>query len=182
MSKRAVAFVHTRDIPAEQALVREKWELVHANVKLDKALTAFLTQSLDLCGQTITHLAFELVQQILDPEGYVRLDHKSELSNIGAVVQNSGSAWGERGQNIATRWDFGDAWKRRMNKWRENYRGDQYTELKPNAVKNFCDQISDVQLLNRTQKAEYTNQDAGQNPDQNFSLEVFDKNQNLVKD
>ena len=181
MSKRAVAFVHTRDIPAEQALVREKWELVHANVKLDKALTAFLTQSLDLCGQTITHLAFELVQQILDPEGYVRLDHKSELSNIGAVVQNSGSAWGERGQNIATRWDFGDAWKRRMNKWRENYRGDQYTELKPNAVKKFCDQISDVQLLNRTQKAEYTNQDAGQNPDQNFSLEVFDKNQNLVK-
>ena len=89
MSKRAVAFVHTRDIAAEQALVREKWKLVHANVKLDQALTAFLTQGLDNCGIKITQLAFELVQQILNPKGYVRLDHKSELSNIGALVRTS---------------------------------------------------------------------------------------------
>ena len=109
MSKRAVAFVHTRDIAAEQALVREKWKLVHANVKLDQALTAFLTQGLDNCGIKITQLAFELVQQILNPKGYVRLDHKSELSNIGALVRTSSSAWGERGQNIHTKWDFGES-------------------------------------------------------------------------
>ena len=135
MSKRAVAFVHTRDIAAEQALVREKWKLVHANVKLDQALTAFLTQGLDNCGIKITQLAFELVQQILNPKGYVRLDHKSELSNIGALVRTSSSAWGERGKNIATRWVFGDSWMLRSGTWAaENH----YKELKLKAVKDFC--------------------------------------------
>jgi hypothetical protein len=165
MSKRAVAFVHTRDIPADQALVSEKWELVHANVKLDKALTAFLTQGLDLCGQTITHLAFELVQQILDPEGYVRLDHKSELSNIGALVRNSGSAWGDRGQNIATRWDFSDAWKRQMKDWKQNYRGTSYTNLKPKTVNIFCEPLSNVSRLDRLEQAKYLNDTGADNPD-----------------
>ena len=42
-----------RDIPKEQARVRAKWQLLHANIKLDQALHAFLTllkQTLDNAG------------------------------------------------------------------------------------------------------------------------------------
>jgi hypothetical protein len=176
MSKRAVAFVHTRDIAAEQALVREKWKLVHANVKLDQALTAFLTQGLDNCGIKITQLAFELVQQILNPKGYVRLDHKSELSNIGALVRTSSSAWGERGKNIATRWDFGDSWMLRSGSWAaENH----YKELKLKAVKDFCKK-TELPEVGRDHRATYIG-GGGTEPDTKFALTVLDTEQKHVK-
>jgi hypothetical protein len=81
---------------------------------LDQALHAFLTQPLDNCGVTIARVAFELVQQVLNPKGYVRLDHKAELENVGAVVRNSDSAWMHQGKNIQTKWDFTDVWWKRM--------------------------------------------------------------------
>jgi hypothetical protein len=37
MSQRASRATRPRDIPKEQAIVREKWQLVHANIKLDQA-------------------------------------------------------------------------------------------------------------------------------------------------
>jgi hypothetical protein len=107
----------TRDIPKEQALVREKWQLVHANIKLDKALHAFLTQTLDNCGITIARIAFELVHKILNPKGYVRLEHKAELTNVGSLIREPDSAWMQQGKNIHTKWDFLDVWWGKNNAW-----------------------------------------------------------------
>ena len=82
MSQRASTSRPKRDIPKEQALVREKWQLVHANIKVDDAMKAFLTETLDVCGTTIAFGAFDLVRQVLNPKGYVRRDHKAELDNV----------------------------------------------------------------------------------------------------
>lgn len=172
-----------RDIAAEQALVCEKWKLVHANVKLDGALTAFLTQSLDQCGITITQLAFELVQQVLNPKGYVRHDHKSELSNIGAIVRNRSSAWSEQGKNIATRWDFGDAWMGRSAQWHTD-KEDKYKLLKLKAVEDFCelpkkkDKSNKYETLDRNETAQYVKD---QHPDKKFALPVLDQKQTRVE-
>jgi hypothetical protein len=80
------------DIQAEQTLVREKWQLVHANsIKADNAMKALLTEGLDVCCQTVAYAAFDLVRRVLKPKGYVRRDHTGELTNFSAVMRNADS-------------------------------------------------------------------------------------------
>ena len=114
------------------------------------------------------------MQQILNPKGYVRLDHKSELSNIGALVRTSSSAWGERGKNIATRWDFGDSWMLRSGSWAAE---NQYKELKLKAVKDFCKK-TDLLEVPRYHRATYIG--GGTEPDTKFALTVLDVDQTKV--
>jgi hypothetical protein len=164
----------SRDIPKEQAMVREKWQLVHANIKLDQALHAFLTQTLDNCGVTIARVAFELVHKVLNPKGYVRLDHKAELENVGALIRNTDSAWMQQGKNIGTRWDFTESWWSKMKEWSSI---DSYKLLSLNAVDNFCN-VSDLEPMLRTDNAKYTFTD--DDLDKDHSLQKLDWTQRTV--
>jgi hypothetical protein len=163
-----------RDIPKEQALVREKWQLVHANIKLDEALHAFLTQSLDQGGITIAKAAFELVHKILNPKGYVRLEHKAELTNIGSLIREPDSAWMQQGKHIHTRWDFLDVWWGKNNDWASI---DEYKPLKLDAVDQFCKELQ-VQAIDRKLNAKYTN--IKDDLDKDFSLQQLDDSQKFV--
>jgi hypothetical protein len=164
----------SRDIPKEQAMVREKWQLVHANIKLDQALHAFLTQTLDNCGVTIARVAFELVHKVLNPKGYVCLDHKAELENVGALIRNTDSAWMQQGKNIGTRWDFTESWWSKMKEWSSI---DTYKLLSLNAVDNFCN-VSDLEPRLRTDNAKYTFTD--DDLDKEYSLQKLDWTQHTV--
>ena len=69
-------------IARDQALVCEKWKLIQSNMTIDKALHAFLTQKLDVSGQTITFLAFEHVQQVLCARVLCLLATQSTLRKV----------------------------------------------------------------------------------------------------
>ncbi len=53
-----------RDALAEQQLVRDLWQQVEARLDSSGALSAFLTQKIDDCGQTVAFEAFDLVRQV----------------------------------------------------------------------------------------------------------------------
>ena len=165
----------SRDIPKEQAMVREKWQLVHANIKLDQALHAFLTQTLDNCGVTIARVAFELVHKILNPKGYVRLEHKAELENVGALIRDPDSAWMQQGKHIYTRWVFTDVWWKRRQNWSND---DDYELLKFDTVSEFCE-VSKLDALARDKNAKYTG--IKTDLDKTFSLQKLDALRHNVK-
>jgi hypothetical protein len=167
----------SRDIPKEQVMVREKWQLVHANIKLDQALHVFLTQPLDICGVTIARVAFELVHKVLNPKGYVRLDHKSELENVGTLIRNRDSAWVQQGKNINTRWDFTDVWWTRMPQWSVDY---SYKLLILDVVDKFCEVSKKINCHNRKENAKYKYDANDDDPDKLFSLQVLDELQHNI--
>jgi hypothetical protein len=57
------------------------------------------------------------VHKILNPKGYVRLEHKAELTNVGSLIREPDSAWMQQGKNIHTKWDFLDVWWGKNNAW-----------------------------------------------------------------
>jgi hypothetical protein len=168
MSRRAGGPPRPRDIAKEQALVCEKWQLVHANIKVDDAMKAFLTETLDSGGVTIAFGAFDLVRQVLNPKGYVRLDHKAELSNIGAVVRHPESAWAQQGKNIGNKWDFTDSWWLNNLQWNAV---DNYKLLSLNAVNGFCEGTSKTKI-DRTNNAKYMH--TQDDLDDKYSIPVVD--------
>jgi hypothetical protein len=163
-----------RDIAKDKALVREKWQLVHANIKVDDAMKAFLTQNLDVCGQTIAVGAFDLVRQVLNPKGYVRRDNKSEMSNLGAVVRNPESAWAQQGKNIDTKWDFHDVFWRHREKWHQE---DHYQLLSVETVNGFCEETK-LEPLPRNENARYSA--SQEDVDATYSLPVVDSQAKYV--
>jgi hypothetical protein len=163
-----------RDISKEQAMVRENWQLVHANIKLDQALLAFLTQTIDECGVTIARVAFELVHKILNPKGYVRLEHKAALENVGALIRNVDSSWIQQGKHINTRWDFTDVWWTRMPHWHQD---DSYELLRLDTVDKFCN-VSDLQTRERTANARY--KQINDDLDKQYSLQKLDLSQSNI--
>jgi hypothetical protein len=178
--------VQKRDILREQTLVREKWQLVHANINLDKALHAFLTETLDNCGITIAQEAFELVQKILNPKGYVRREHKAELDNVGALIRNSDSAWVQQGKIIHTRFDFTDVWwtnndKWSLDDWNEcNQKKLSYKVLKPDTINSFCEYCKfEKPTTSRTTNIKY--EDTEENLDKTYSMQKLDCTQADVK-
>jgi hypothetical protein len=58
-----------RDPLQEQQLVRDLWQQVEARIDISGALRAFFTQKIDDCGQTVAFEAFDLVRQVLNPDG-----------------------------------------------------------------------------------------------------------------
>lgn len=162
----------TRDIQAEKILVREKWQLVHANIKVDDAMKAFLTEGLDVCGQSVAFAAFDLVRQVLNPKGYVRRDHTGELRNIGAVVRDGDSSWSEKGKSIHTKWDFNDVWSSYRTKHPFWHKEEKYTELLQSTVANFCE-LSNLNPVLRNQRAQYKDTQIG-DVESRFSLPVLD--------
>jgi hypothetical protein len=163
-----------RDIAKDKALVREKWQLVHANIKVDDAMKAFLTQNLDVCGQTIAVGAFDLVRQVLNPKGYVRRDNKSEMSNLGAVVRNPESAWTQQGKNIDTKWDFHDVFWKHREKWHQE---DHYQLLNVETVNGFCEETN-LEPLARNKNARYSA--SPEDADATHSLPVVDSQAKYV--
>jgi hypothetical protein len=174
MSRRTGGPPRPRDIAKEQALVREKWQLVHANIKVDDAMKAFLTETLDTGGVTIAFGAFDLVRQVLNPKGYVRLDHKAELSNIGAVVRHPESAWAQQGKNIGNKWDFTDSWWLNNPNWNSV---DNYKLLSLDAVDSFCECTSKTRI-DRTSNATY--KDTTDDLDDEYSLSVVDSRNKYI--
>jgi hypothetical protein len=126
-----------RDIAKEQAMVCEMWKLVHANIKIDAAMKCFLLETLDKGGGQIIQLAFDLVRQVLNPKGYVRLDHTRETQSLYQAIRTEGNAWRQQGKKLDTMWDFNDAWLKAMTDW---HKTEKYVELLPKTVESFCEE------------------------------------------
>ena len=66
--------------------MREKWKRVHATVKLDTALKAFLTESLKVCGETLDFGVVMFLKNVITRKalrrtsevGYVPLDVRND--------------------------------------------------------------------------------------------------------
>ena len=95
-----------RDALAEQQLVRDLWQQVEAHLDSSGVLRAFLTQKIDDCGQTVAFEAFDLVRQVLNPDGFVRRAHKSADQNLGAAITMPESPWTAEGSVVDRQWDF----------------------------------------------------------------------------
>lgn len=142
-----------RDPLKDQQLVRDLWQKVEARMDCSNALTAFLTQKLDDCGQTVVFDAFDLVRQVLNPEGFVRIAHKSADQPIGSAITMPDSPWTAEGSMIDRQWDFQGTWRRHCAKWEEM---NKYKELDGKTVKRFCTEGT-VEAGSRYSAAKYRN-------------------------
>jgi hypothetical protein len=97
----------------------------------------------------------------------VRLDDKAELSNIGAVIRNPESAWGQQGKNIGSKWDFTDSWWTNRPQWNSV---DNYKLLSLDAVNGFCEGTSKTKL-NRKRNATY--EDSAEDLDDKYGLPLW---------
>lgn len=162
-----------KDIAAEQTLVRDMWQLVNSNIQIDQAMCAFVTQGLDVCGQTIAVSAFELVRKVLNLKGFVRRHHKSEAQYLGELVRAKESAWKQEGNVIHRRWDFMGAWQNNVKLWREL--NDNCHPLLIRTVMKFCELDLNITVLSREDHALYTDLH-DENTDRLYSVQVLDVN------
>jgi hypothetical protein len=137
---------------AQQALVCEQWKLIQSSMAIDKALLAFLTQKLDDCGQTVAFEAFRLVQQVLNPKGFVRKAYKSADSSLGIAIRSEENAWAQAGLPTARQWDWMGSWYNYRKDWKKL---DDTHPLTLALVKDFCEQAEDVgEILSRIARQE----------------------------
>lgn len=175
---------YVRDVSSEQELVCQKWKLVHANIKVDNAMKSFLTQSLEVCGQTLATEAFDLVRQVLNPRGYVRNENKGELSDIGSILSNEESTWMQQGKPIHTKWDFEDRWLSGQESWQENYDcndNKSYYKLDAKIVNDYCElnkTFVQDDYLSRIENVRYENET--DNLDETYSIPKIDKNGDFI--
>jgi hypothetical protein len=158
-----------RDIGQEQAMVCQMWKLVHANIKLDHAMHAFLHNTIDVGGGKIIQCAFDLVRQVLNPRGYVQLEHIRETKALGTTLRSEQSIWSQQGKNIGDKWDFTDSWLKSMDDWHQ----DKYIRLLAETVDKFCEKDPNVTEQARTMDAMYKGQDANADLDKKYSLPVI---------
>jgi hypothetical protein len=158
-----------RDIGKEQAMVCQMWKLVHANIKLDHAMHAFLHNTIDVGGGKIIQCAFDLVRQVLNPRGYVQLEHIRETKALGTTLRSEQSIWSQQGKNIGDKWDFTDSWLKSMDDWHK----DNYTRLLAETVDTFCEEDTTVTPQPRNTNATYKGQDANVDLDSLYSLPVI---------
>lgn len=125
---------------AQQALVCEQWKLIQSSMAIDKALLAFLTQKLDDCGQTVAFEAFRLVQQVLNPKGFVRKAYKSADSSLGIAIRSEENAWAQAGLPTARQWDWMGSWYNYRKDWKKL---DDTHPLTLALVKDFCEKAED---------------------------------------
>jgi hypothetical protein len=130
------AMPQRRNVVEDQQLVRDLWQKVQARIDSSGALRAFLTQKIDDCGQTVAYDAFDLVRQVLNPDGFVRRAHKSADECLGAAITQSESPWAVAGSNVDRQWDFTGTWHKNRKEWPKL--GD-YRKLDENIVNYFCD-------------------------------------------
>lgn len=140
-----------RDALAEQQLVRDLWQQVEARVNSSSALRAFLTQKIDDCGQTIAFDAFDLVRQVLNPDGFVRRAHKSADQNLGAAITMPESPWSAEGSFVDRQWDFHGTWHKNRKMWPIM---NKYENLEKATVKYFCTE-SDINKAGYANEAIY---------------------------
>ena len=144
-----------RDLQREQQLVRDLWQQVEARIDISGALRVFLTQKIDDCGQTMALEAFDLVRQVLNPDGFVRRSHKSADQNLGAAIAAEESPWTAEGSLVHRQWDFHGAWHKNRKSWDAI---NKYEELEQSTVDSFCVPAA----INHTQRehaAEYKGTD-----------------------
>ena len=116
---------------AEVDIVREAWEKVQAEIKVDGVLTTFLDKTLDSGGADICMAAFKLVHRVLHPDGYVRRAHKSENQNMKTYLDDDDGPWRQHNKAVAGHWDFMDAWKQKINSVHDmNALDDDYKKTK----------------------------------------------------
>ena len=148
---------------AQQALVCEQWKLIQSSMAIDKALLAFLTQKLDDCGQTVAFEAFRLVQQVLNPKGFVRKAYKSADSSLGIAIRSEENAWAQAGLPTARQWDWMGSWHKFRADWK---RLDDTHPLTLALVKDFCEEAEDGgEVLNRIARQEAAEYKDGQRYD-----------------
>jgi hypothetical protein len=126
----------------EQAFVCEQWKLIQSSMAIDKALHAFLTQKIDDCGQTVVFEAFRLVQQVLNPKGFVRKSYKSADSSLGIAIRSEDNAWAQAGLQTARQWDWMGSWHKFRADWKKL---DETQPLSLAMVKNFCEGAEDIE-------------------------------------
>jgi len=164
-----------RDALAEQQLVRDLWKQVEARIDCSNALSAFLTQKIDDCGQTIAFDAFDLVRQVLNPEGFVRRAHKSADQSLGAAISMPESPWSTEGSLVDRQWDFNGTWHKNKKSWPIM---NGYENLKPSTVQYFCTK-SDLAKVEYDQPAKYI--DDKEDYDQLYSMPALAANQEQMK-
>ena len=142
-----------RDPLKDQQLVRDLWKQVEARIDCSNALRAFLTEKIDDCGQTVAFDAFDLVRQVLNPEGFVRRAHKGADQPLGSAIEMPESPWSAEGSIVHRKWDFQSTWTRQREQWPSL---NDYTPLTKAAVDLFCT-ASTVKRRNRSQRAVYRN-------------------------
>jgi hypothetical protein len=98
-----------RDALTEQQLVRDLWQQVDTRLHSSGTLRAFLTQKIDDCGQTVDFEAFDLVRQVLNPDGFVRRAHTSADQNLATAITMPESPWTAEGSIVDLEWDFNNA-------------------------------------------------------------------------
>jgi hypothetical protein len=145
-----------RDLQREQQLVRDLWQQVEARIDISGALRAFLTQKIDDCGQTIALEAFDLVRQVLNPDGFVRRSHKSADQNLGAAIAAEESPWTAEGSLVHRQWDFHGAWHKNRKSWDAM---NEYEELEQSTVDAFCEPVTTIQQRGRHLAAKYKGTD-----------------------
>lgn len=145
-----------RDALAEQQLVRDLWQQVEARLDSSGALRAFLTQKIDDCGQTVAFEAFDLVRQVLNPEGFVRRAHKSADQNLGAAITMPESPWTAEGSVVDRQWDFNNAWMGGRRHWPGV---DGHMKVQKGTVATFCTVDDSIPVVARNQKATYVDGD-----------------------
>lgn len=152
----------------EQALICEQWKLIQSNMAIDKALHSFLTQKVDDCGQTIALEAFRLVQQVLNPKGFVRKCNKGPDSSLGAAIKAEESPWSQGGVKTHRQWDWMGSWHKYRSLWPKI---DSKCNLKLEMVNDFCEPADKVEenmdTLPRNEAAVYKN---GEEYDRTLSM------------
>ena len=151
--------------------MRDLWQKVEARMDCSHPLTAFLTQKIDDCGQTVAFDAFNLVHKTLNPEGFVRIAHKSADQPLGSAITMPDSPWTAEGSMIDRQWDFQGTWRRYSAKWPVM---NKYTNLKKGAIDRFCTPC-DVDAQGRHLHAKYKNID--EDIDSKYSMPALDANQ-----
>jgi len=121
---------------SDQELVCEQWKILQSSMEIDKAVHAFLTQKLDDCGQTIAFEAFQLVQQKLNPKGFVRKSHKNPYTSLGSAITQPESPWSQAGLDTANQWDWNNSWRGGKDRWKTL---DDKMPLSWDLVKDFCE-------------------------------------------
>jgi hypothetical protein len=153
---------------AQQALVCEQWKLIQSNMAIDKVLLAFLTQKLDDCGQTVAFEAFRLVQQVLNPKGFVRKAYKSADSSLGIAIRSEDNAWAQAGLPTDRQWDWMGTWYNYRQNWRKL---DETHPLTLAMVKDFCEKAEEIEkdldAIDREEAAVYKD---GETHDLHFKM------------
>ena len=136
-----------------QILTNTSTSRTHTHVNTNTAthahdtFLAFLTQKLDDCGQTVVFEAFLLVQQVLNPKGFVRKAYKSADSSLGIAISSEENTWVQEGLPTVRQWDWMGSWYNYRRDWKKL---DNTHSLTFAMIKDFCEKAEDVEEdLNR---------------------------------